>query len=290
MTTRIQLSPDQEQKLRELGSYLREIRLQRSMTIESIALRTRIQARLLRAIEVVDTRVLPEPVYVRALIKQYAEALDLDGDRFASAFPGHDRLEGLMPSWKHLHLSRRHPFRLYLIYILALISLVSGVSILMKRSALEAAGTPDYSELGATANSTATSPGSITSEGVGILAGNRASETQVGVSAARASAPPTDRGSAATATAETNGKNVVVSLKLEDTCWLRIVADGKVAFEGTLSKGEQRTWKADEQITIVAGNAGGVAIAFNNQKPQPLGEPGAVQTVTYRPGNASSQS
>ncbi len=271
MTTRIQLTPEQEQKLRELGSYLREIRLRRSLSLESIALRTRIQARLLRALENVDTKVLPEPVYVRALLKQYADALDLEGDALASAFPADTSLRGLMPSWKHLNPNRRRPFRLYLVYILALISVISGVSILMKRSAMETAELPADidTELPST-EAEASPPGVTASQGVGILAGDRPAVPE-----------PEAPDPASTAAVEANGK-VVVSLKLQDECWLRVVADGQVAFEGILTVGEQRTWKADEQITIVAGNAGGVAIAINDQEARPLGAPGSVETVTYR--------
>lgn len=288
MTTRIQLTPDQEQKLRELGSYLREIRLQRSLSIESISLRTRIQARLLRAIEDVNPAALPEPVYVRALVKQYADALGLRGDDFASAFPAQPGLQGLTPSWKHLHSGRKRPFRLYLIYILALISLISGVSILVKRSAMETADTTAPANSLAQSETEAAPEAATTSQGVGVSTTAQPPATQTSITAT--STAGEGGAEAGSTTTDVSGKNVVVSMQLEAKCWLRIVADGQVAFEGTLEKGEQRTWKANEQITIVAGNAGGVVIALNDQEAKPLGDPGSVQTVTYRPGSASSSS
>ncbi|NJL01701.1 MAG: helix-turn-helix domain-containing protein [Spirulinaceae cyanobacterium RM2_2_10] len=291
MTTRIQLTPSQEQKLRELGSYLREIRLQRSLAIESLSLRTRIPARLLRAIEDVDLRTLPEPIYVRALIKQYADALDLNGDDFAGAFPDDAGLQGLTPSWQHPHLARKRPFRLYLLYILALISVVSGLRIYMQRSALEAADNPVVPAESAPTGVAAIAPSEpTTSQGVGISTTGQINTTTSRVTATRPATENQPAGNSNNITAEANGKNVVVSVELQDECWLQVKADGQIVFEGILSKGEERTWQADEQITVVAGNAGGVVIALNDQEAKPLGDPGSVETVTYGSGSTSSSS
>ena len=60
------------------------------------------------------------------------------------------------------------------------------------------------------------------------------------------------------------------------------MVDGKVAFEGILPEGTQASmeWRQRE-VTIRAGNAGGVVISFNNQQQQILGAPGQVEEITY---------
>ena len=63
---------------------------------------------------------------------------------------------------------------------------------------------------------------------------------------------------------------------------MRVEVDGKTEFEGTLPKGTQRQWVIDESITIRTGNAGAVMITINDETPQPLGEPGAVEEFTYQ--------
>jgi hypothetical protein len=59
------------------------------------------------------------------------------------------------------------------------------------------------------------------------------------------------------------------------------MVDSQVAFEGVLPAGTQRQWKGEKEVTIRAGNAGGVVISFNNQQQQILGAPGQVEEVTY---------
>jgi hypothetical protein len=62
---------------------------------------------------------------------------------------------------------------------------------------------------------------------------------------------------------------------------VRIKADGKTEFEGILTEGTQRTWTADSQITIRAGNAGAVMVAYNEGQSTRLGAPGAVEEVKF---------
>ncbi|NJN58802.1 MAG: DUF4115 domain-containing protein [Leptolyngbyaceae cyanobacterium SL_5_9] len=75
--------------------------------------------------------------------------------------------------------------------------------------------------------------------------------------------------------------DIEVSVNLADESWLRVTVDGEIQYEGILPQGEQRTWTAKEQLIIRAGNAGGVLASFNGATPQPLGNQGAVATVTF---------
>ncbi len=79
-----------------------------------------------------------------------------------------------------------------------------------------------------------------------------------------------------------NNQQLVVGVKLEDDCWLRVVVDGKTEFEGVLPQGTHRTWQANRELTVRAGNAGGVYVAVNNANAKQLGQPGKVGEVTYR--------
>jgi len=78
-----------------------------------------------------------------------------------------------------------------------------------------------------------------------------------------------------------DSESVVVDIDLKERCWLKVVVDGKVKFEGTLAKGSKRSWQGKEQINIIAGNAGGVVVTYNHGKEKILGKPGQVQEVTY---------
>jgi hypothetical protein len=78
---------------------------------------------------------------------------------------------------------------------------------------------------------------------------------------------------------------VSVKLNLEGDSWLRIKVDGKTEFEGILSKGTEKNWTAEQQITIRAGNAGAVKLSQNQESSQLLGRVGEVKEVIVIPKN-----
>ena len=69
---------------------------------------------------------------------------------------------------------------------------------------------------------------------------------------------------------------------------MRVIADGRTEYEGILQQGDIRVWTAEEKLTMRAGNAGGVLVAYNNNKAEKLGEPGKVEEVTFLPTNEIS--
>jgi len=52
-----------------------------------------------------------------------------------------------------------------------------------------------------------------------------------------------------------------------------------------LKPGTQKTWQAQEKLVFVAGNAGGLLVAYNNGQAQKLGEPGAVEELVWKADN-----
>ena len=61
-----------------------------------------------------------------------------------------------------------------------------------------------------------------------------------------------------------------------DKTWIRIFADGKKLFGGTLHKGDEKVWYAKEKFHFRIGNAGGVVIELNGKKMPILGKKGKV--------------
>jgi len=64
--------------LTELGNRLKEARLEKDMSLDDLQAVTKIQKRYLEGIEEGNYSMMPGPFYVRAFIKQYAEAVDLE--------------------------------------------------------------------------------------------------------------------------------------------------------------------------------------------------------------------
>lgn len=66
--------------LKELGIALREAREAKNLDIEDVAIRIKVSARVLRAIEDGERDGLPHAVYARGFIKSYASLLGVDND------------------------------------------------------------------------------------------------------------------------------------------------------------------------------------------------------------------
>ncbi|HEY9610143.1 helix-turn-helix domain-containing protein [Allocoleopsis sp.] len=250
---------EQVEKLEELGSRLRQFRTEQSIPLEEVAAQTRIQARLLNAIEEGRLDELPEPVYIKGFIKRFAEALGLNGAEFASAFPTGSALQFVKPAWQYLPAAQLRPMHLYLLYVCLVIGAVSGLSLLVRRSAMEGgmSRAEDYpsqvKQFPSPSPSTRPKP-------LQKLEPTKAAEV-------------TQRSQ--------DGKPVQVRVTLKAQSWLRIVADGKTEFEGTLPEGTKRTWVADKRLVVRAGNAGGVLVEFNKESAKQMGAPYEVQEISF---------
>ncbi len=248
-----QLEQQQQQQLQEIGAQLRYLREQSQLSIEQITARTMIQPRQLEAIELGRLNQLPEPVYIRGLIKRYADALGADGEVLAAAFPTTLRVQPRPVVG--LSSGQLRPIHLYAAYIVLIAAAVSGLSYLVNRSAPRM------------------TPPSLADQ---IPASSTPSSSS-NASAVMATTPAASQ------------KPVQIAINLTAQSWMRVVVDGKTDFEGILQEGTQRTWTADRDITVRAGNAGGVLLAYNNQQPKPMGKPGTVEELTFSATTAPAQ-
>lgn len=73
-------------KLTELGARLKEARISKGYSLDDLQEKTKIQKRYLSAIEEGNYGVMPGTFYVRAFIKQYAEAVDLDATELLETY------------------------------------------------------------------------------------------------------------------------------------------------------------------------------------------------------------
>jgi cytoskeletal protein RodZ len=243
-----QLDPQNKQrtKLSEIGVYLQKARLEQALSLDEIAQKTLIPRHRLEAIETGDLEALPEPIYIRWLIKQFADSLALDGETISRRFPtkvnnffGGTKLSLSLPS------IQIRPIHLYFLYLLLVIGSVQTISQVLQKSVLQSNRLP---------------PPSLPQQQI----------VQPKTSPIRPVANQTS-----------NNQQVVVEVKLKDDCWMRVVVDGKTEFEGVLPQGSHRTWQANRELTVRAGNAGGVYVAVNNANAKQLGKPGKVEEVTY---------
>lgn len=261
-----QLNSDQSAQLHSIGSFLHQRRMELDVNLEDVAEKTRIRATLLQAIEDGNMSLLPEPVYIKGLIRRYGNILQVDGDTLAETFP----LE-LTPVVSEIITQLPEPsaterlsdialnLKPHLGKILLLGGAIVGITALvsLRQPLMEA-----IAKL---------RPPSPTK----IEVRNQTTPTAI-------ITPPSPSPIAPIAT----DSGVEATINLSADSWLQISIDGKIEFEGTLGKGTERKFVAKEKLSISAGNAGAVSVSVNREPPKPLGNPGEVKEAIF---NASRQ-
>ena len=242
----------QQEQLLSIGSLLKQARSQRGLTLEAIEKLTLIRQTLLSALEQGKLSDLPEPIYIRALLRRYGNALGLDGEAIASQFFTRPVVNPPRASWKDSPAAQLRPLHLYGAYVLLIMGAVSALSGLLQRNA------PDM-----------TAQPILDPQAIEQLMPKQ-------TAAAKPEAPVAEK-------PKPQSKPVEVNLVLTGQSWVRVIADGSTEFEAILEQGETRSWAADKSMTIRVGNAGGVMYSFNQSEAAPMGELGMPEEKTFAP-------
>ncbi|MBW4630162.1 MAG: DUF4115 domain-containing protein [Brasilonema octagenarum HA4186-MV1] len=240
--------------LAQMGAQLLALRLGQGLSLEEMVLLTKIPQRLLEAIEQGDLTKLPEPIYTQGLIRQFADALGLNGAEFSTTFPTDIDQFSQNLGWKRTSGSQLRPVHLYVLYVFLIFCSVTGLSKLLNATTLQAT----YSQ-------------NNQKEQTQPLAQQQTTQNQK-VQLVQAVSKLPDNA--------IEPQQVQIGVTLKQTSWIKVVADGKLQYEGELPQGTQRTWMAQGQLTVKAGNAGSVLMSVNKQQAKQFGEPGTVKEVT----------
>jgi cytoskeletal protein RodZ len=246
----LSIEEQQLQKLSELGNQLSALRQEKGLSINEVVLTTRIPGRLLTAIEGGDLANLPEPIYIQGLIRQFANALGLNGVELASNFPTGSPKLVFKPRYGYRNrvFLELRPFHLYLLYILVIVCSVNGLSQSLTQNVEAKKNDTDPNLQASTSISTVKSLTKVIKVPELInLTSNRN---------------------------DTKNSPVQVRILVRSPAWIRVVADGKIKFEGVLTQGSQRGWEATEELRVKTNNAGGVVMKVNQEEPKQMGKPG----------------
>ncbi|WP_319419827.1 helix-turn-helix domain-containing protein [Pleurocapsa sp. FMAR1] len=249
------LNAEQQKQLQEIGIKLHNLRVAKNISLDTVAANTRIGKRLLLAIEAGDLEELPEAFYIQALVAKFAREIDAEGVNFVvppsadsnvvdTASPKATRRYGFNFQLRSLHL--------YLLYVFLVVVSVKGITMLVERPVI----------INQTPKEQPTLDAEVTQSANPLKTEKPQSVPQF-------------------VSQSSDSNSVSVGINLQERCWLKVMVDGKLAFEGTLPQGTQRQWTGKKEVTIKAGNAGGVAISFNNEQQKVLGAPGEVEEITY---------
>ena len=221
------------------GEKLRREREMRGVSLRDVAETTKISMRFLQALEQDRLELLPGGIFRRAFIRQYARCLGLDGERLLAELEYvHGTPAAPEPA---VHAPRQAPpWRVPL--------LVGGGVVLtfLGWAALRRPATQEVSRPAVPLPSTLT-PDRVFPP---------------------PTTPPPDAGAEA---------GLVLTLRASQSCWVAARADGQPVLDRVLGAGESETLRAESEILLSVGNAGGLSFSINDRPGLPLGRSGEVR-------------
>jgi cytoskeleton protein RodZ len=271
-----------------VGSYLRELRQQRGLSLDEMARSTRVALRYLEALENDDFRALPAPVFTRGFIRAYCQVLKTSPDEALARFGGGDGpavatptpvAHGApsltpAPSPPRNDVRGRGP-----ILVSFVLLVVFGVALFTVTLALqkgrERGGDRRMAGAGAPPAVTDSAPLDPAEESAPARpVPPPAAETRP-VRPPATPPPATGAGPGPSLVGAVNAPHRLVARTLELT-WIRVrTEDGRMT-EENVPPGQVREWVSNGRFILTVGNAGGVALELNGRALPPLGASGEV--------------
>lgn len=248
------LPPTPSEILQHIGAQLRQVREQQHVSIDNLSARTQIQPRLIQAIEEGHIEMLPESVYVKGMVKRYANTLGLDGMEMSQQVPKWGPEVAMFEPTTKLQTTgfgsntptQLKPLHVYLGYMLAIFGVGAGISHLLNN---------------------ALKPQSQQVTGAAIQP-----QRVAGIAVAPSVTAPQPQ----------QLRNVPIEISVKNPTWAQIGIDGTTKFTGNLIVGTTLNLVATKQVTINTSNAGGILFSRDRQPPKPLGAIGQKQSVTIK--------
>jgi cytoskeleton protein RodZ len=294
------------------GDRLRKEREQRGITLDDIALNTKIGTRLLRALEEEKFDQLPGGIFNKGFVRAYARHVGIDEEQALADYmtavgavelkvvsdpqldekPAQHPPEAVPKS--RIHVVREAPDReaaaaipwgLLAIALLLIALAFASWSYYHREQRINQNRPPSQPQVegadvpGATPVPQADMAPASASATLHAIAPLPRSGEQF-PSAARAVQPAATISSLPAGTPGT----FAVLLKMSeesDECWLSIIVDGNQPYEATLVAPTQKLIVAKNEVVVKAGNVGAVDFFFNGKKLPTQGEYGIVKTLTF---------
>jgi transcriptional regulator with XRE-family HTH domain len=238
----------------DIGARLRHARESRGLTIDALSRSTRVQPRILSAIERNDSDSLPPRPYGRGFVRVYASEVGLDPDGtvrdFFSQFVADDAQVAVERQAAADRSRAARPW-LWPIAVIVGYAAVGALVVLAGYWSVQRSG-----EAGA----------------VGTSGAAPAATTEPERRPAPAQPPPV--------------AGVAIVLDAQRPAWVMASVDGQRALYRTLQPGERVSLKGAREVSIRTGDAGAVLWQVNGRAAVPMGQAGEVRTVRVTPESA----
>jgi cytoskeleton protein RodZ len=270
-----------------IGADLQARRELISLTYDEVERHTRLRAVFLKDMEAGAFDKLPSPVQTRGMLTNYATFLDLDADaillRFAEAlqarhrekYPEKLRTKNLMdvaPSIPPLRsfIAGDMIFGLGMVVILVALA-IWGVGRVMNTQEVEQSSLPPAPSI---SDVLAGSPQPPVAQEVTVIPAGTDFDITPDV--------------AIDVTAEELTVNVQVVVTAVERAFVRVSVDGEVALEGRVLPGDEFTYEAENQVSILTGNGAALRIKYNGRDLGLMGNFGEVVSQIYLAGGLAT--
>lgn len=267
----------------KIGQTLRQARLNKNLSLDELQQITKIQRRYLEDIEAGDLESLPGTFYVRAFVRQYAQAVGEDGERLVAILDGKASFEPPLPkrpqpetvkgSRKALHVEesttspviRLLPVIFFTLVAVTIIGVVVWMTIQDRNedSLIKDPGSSvTVEQPKATSSSSSEAPKASSSTEASTT--ESSAEKQMVIT----TTSNTDSEANMTITDATNP----LQLDFESTagrCWVGVIVNGGYVYQYTLEVGDKQSTTLPENTqnaTIVLGASANVAIKAGGQE------------------------
>ncbi|NCQ03519.1 MAG: DUF4115 domain-containing protein, partial [Cyanobacteria bacterium] len=237
----------------------KQARIDKNLDKNVISSQLHTPVNIINALESADLQQLPEPFFTKQLIKKYANFLKLDGEDISNKFtlelnPKIYYKKSFSPSFSFKFNFNIKPQYLYFFYFILLFFSIRNLSNILESSQFSQIKIPQKqvmeTQILPKKNHPITNP-----EVIPIVEKKEEKPPQ-----------PTE---------------LIVKVTVKEDSWVKIIVDGKPVFEGILTKGLEKQWNGKQKVIIRAGNAGGLVVTVNDEKPKELGKSGQVTNATF---------
>jgi cytoskeletal protein RodZ len=268
----------------EIGAMLRERRELISLTIDEVERHTHLRAVFVKALEEGAFDKLPSTVQTRGMLSNYAGFLDLDVDsvllRYADVLQArHQEKYAQTPRDKvQMQVTTSMPvLRTFiasdLLFGIVMIVVILGLAvwgvgrvISLQNAEAQPTAPAIVDVLGADTLPTASPESTFVAVDDPAIVGEGGGEAETPI-------PET--------VVEGSTANVAVNLFALERVFVRVSADGEVAFEGRMSPRESKLFEADDQVVILTGDGSALRVTYNGQDLGLMGAPGEIVNRVY---------
>lgn len=272
-----------------VGEFFRQVRETKGLTLDEVAIKTRIHPEYLKALEESNFARLPEQVFAKGFVRSYARSLGLDEEdamrRFTISagtfYNKHEERERLRQQHEEDERKRKANRK---VVIAAAGVAVLGLVLLLTR------------EQGPVSELRPAEPEATRAKAAREQDRRGKSESaptdQAAKPQAAAPAPSAESGKPATVPVPATTSDplaglpfrggtseegeLVLSLEATELSWVVVQTDNASPHEALLRPGDKLTWKAQEKFALTVGNAGGIRGELNGKPLAPFGPKGRV--------------